>query len=241
MRVTAAFKLAGRKNYRHVYPVLLIDGQATRDGIDAAVREVTRHSSPQDAFVFYFSGHGLVTNEGKEVLLAGADLTDFSNSTVCQSKGIPLTQIRDWIKDLPPQRQLWLFDSCDSGTLTRSLNDFTATRDFQDLQFGTGVYFAAATRPADLETITENPRIKSGLFTQVLLEGLGNLPGPRGRDISVSDLGQYVLNRLPQYSYSLLREVQQPAFWDPQSASPYKFTFSSTASDSAVSRAATSR
>ena len=228
VRVANAFQLAGRGIYRRVFSISLLDGQARRADIDAAIRRIERHAQSQDAFVFYFSGHGLVTaRDGEQTtMLAGAGLTDFSDPSVCQSEGIPLMQIRDWIKDLLPQRQLWLFDACNSGTLARSLEDFTSTKDFQELQFGTGVYFAAAARPADSEVANEYPRVRSGLFTQVLLDGLNTPGSSHDGNISVTDLGHYILNRLPQYSQSLIKDVQQPAFWDPQSVSAYRFMFS---------------
>ena len=113
----------------------LLGPDATRAGILAAVEALTRDAEAGDTFLFYFSGHG------RRFMTKGGDQADGHNVTIAAYDALPPSRIRPdrnyAVGDIGDvfDRELRLafdaitargvnvvtiFDSCNSGTATRS-------------------------------------------------------------------------------------------------------------------------
>jgi len=108
----------------------------------------------------------------KQSLLATVDLSDFNDQAIRRSRSISTDQIGEWATHINALRQLWLFDACNAGSLAGGVNKLISTEEFHKVQFGTGIYLAAAVRPSDFEQAHANPAVHGGFFTNVFLEGL---------------------------------------------------------------------
>jgi hypothetical protein len=105
---------------------LLLDGQATRAAILAGIDEfLIAGSAPGDPVVFFYSGHGAQTRDGGDDEPDGLDETLVPVDAAVRG-GAVVNQIIDDELDarfrrLEDRRLTAIFDSCHSGTVTRSV------------------------------------------------------------------------------------------------------------------------
>ncbi|MCB9508430.1 MAG: caspase family protein [Myxococcales bacterium] len=103
----------------HADQVILTDKRATRDGVEAALRDAARRAGPNDVFVFFYSGHGGVVpvdTRRDRVELDGTDET-------LQLYDGPLTD-NDFAALLDLFRTntiIVALDSCQSGGFARDI------------------------------------------------------------------------------------------------------------------------
>jgi uncharacterized caspase-like protein len=102
---------------------LLIDEQATRDAMMAALEKIVRDSDPQDTVYIHYSGHGSQVQD-----LNGDEEDGLDETLVPQNGRTP--GVRDIVDDelgellakLRTRNVLIVLDSCHSGTATRSVD-----------------------------------------------------------------------------------------------------------------------
>jgi hypothetical protein len=102
---------------------LLIDEQATRDNMMAALENIVRDSDPQDTVYIHYSGHGSQVQD-----LNGDEEDGLDETLVPQNGRMP--GVRDIVDDelgellakLRTRKVLIVLDSCHSGTATRSVD-----------------------------------------------------------------------------------------------------------------------
>jgi len=58
--LVAALRRIGRRLFEAIIPFEVTDTQATRQGIETTLKAVAAQAQPQDVFVFYLAGHGVV-------------------------------------------------------------------------------------------------------------------------------------------------------------------------------------
>ena len=196
--------LIRRYRFKPDHVTLLLDGEATRDRILAAIgdrlTDPTRVKKDDRVFVF-FAGHGTTRRlpSGKALgylVPADADLENY------QSQAISMTNFQD-VSDAIPARHLFLVtDACYSGlALTRGgpqqyLREVTTRVARQVLTAG----------GAD-ETVADNGPNGHSIFTWTLLQGLEGRADLSGDGfITASELAAYVAPLVSQVSR------QTPAF-----------------------------
>jgi hypothetical protein len=102
---------------------LLLDGQATYDGITAALRDLIQSSRPGDVLVFQYSGHGTTMPDETGRTVDGVEEAmvpvDFDTDTPKLLMDFDVAVI---FNALPDGVNLTCFiDCCHSGTITRML------------------------------------------------------------------------------------------------------------------------
>lgn len=160
-----------------------IGNRASKANIMDSVARVAREAEPQDAFIFFFAGHGRAWTERERrahLLLSGASM--FEPATDANLLGTD--DLSRWMFDIKAQRQLWLFDACGTGTLSTTLELFSDSDDFRRLAFEIGCHIFAATQLGGAERAEELAR--GGAFTSCLIEALQSHSGAR----DVADVGR---------------------------------------------------
>lgn len=92
--------------------VLITDGQATRDGILGALKQMRSLNKPNERFVFYFAGHGSGPTPG--VILNNSSLASSNDND------IKAEELNAEIKAIPASSRTVLLDSCFSGSMIRA-------------------------------------------------------------------------------------------------------------------------
>jgi hypothetical protein len=168
---------------------LLIGDRATPENIRRQIQIISQSARPQDAFIFYFSGHGgpIVLNSGTASYCIESSPDKGTNDA--DGGLVSVIQLRDWISTIQARRQLWILDTCYSGSLSKSLNNFIGV-ELRQIQYDVGIYMLAASKPLPLnrsvntETFEEADELDRGFLTDSIIK---ELHGARGK-LTVSDL-----------------------------------------------------
>jgi hypothetical protein len=175
---------------------VLIDEQATRQGIFAAVENLSKRSGPDDIVLIHFSGHGSQAPDTNGDEPDGFDETILPHDS--RTPGIAdITddEINTLVSRFDSQSVVVILDSCHSGTGTRSgptlvtqrwvapdtrreLYEKVATRQVVTLPVSENhVFFAAA---QEFESELDGPfgpdNMRLGLFTAAMVGVLANAP-----------------------------------------------------------------
>ncbi len=191
--------------------MLLIDAQASKEGIRSAIQWMAENASPEDITIFFFSGHGtngpdeepIDEDDGYDEYICPYDMT-YDLSTAIRDD-----ELSSWIFALP--NPIVILDTCYSGGMIRVLTEGLTSKFFnipgvsspqvsspdgmaqdllrvrsKDLYEIPGCVVLAATS-AD-ETGFEDFFLEHGVFTYFLLESGGwspegiTTPGPADAD-----------------------------------------------------------
>lgn len=165
-----------------VVSVLLTDKQATRANIVNAMRSLFHKSKPNDVVVLFFSGHG-----AKGALRA---YDDYLNYRV----------VWDCLLSARARLCYALIDACHSGSMRR--------KDIISKLKGKNIMFFLSSRSG--ETSIEDIRLKNGIFTTSLIQGLGGLADlNKDFNITAKELYDFVSKNVKRISNG----AQHPVMW----------------------------
>ena len=193
--------------FRRIDKQIIVDAAATRQSIEAAFARVAAAAQPGDAFVFYYAGHGVMSEglEGapSEFHLAPHDVTQmFGNDAMLAERGVSARLLREWCRKIAAQKQLIVLDACQAGG---AVETFAALRGVPEekailqLARSVGIIILAATGTE--QVAAEFTKLGHGAFTYALLEGLsGKADGgsqPDGK-ITVKELEAFLNDTVPE-------------------------------------------
>lgn len=153
---------------------------------------------PDDTALLYFSGHGVVNDDG-ELHLA----TPNTQEKVLESTSTPLSFILKMLERSYAERKILILDCCYSGTATQSMGPKSQTLWKPSLEKpgkGTAILAASTARQMAFETL-KSEKVKENapsVFTRFLVEGLetGNAAQEGKPYISATDLFKYAEDRM---------------------------------------------
>ena len=192
--VAALFQDQKAKLYSEVRSRTLVDGEATREGILAALRALPGQAGPRDVTVLFLSGHGQ-TGAGQYFFLP-SDADPAREATMVDGR-----EFQDTLGRVPGKVVL-LLDTCHSGSLlgegrmrgleaaapiTRFINELASAEN------GVMVFSSATGRQFSMEAREWG----NGAFTKALREGLSGRadPGGSGR-VTLAMLDTYLRDRV---------------------------------------------
>lgn len=173
------------KNTRVKYS-LLLNSQATKARIKAAMKKVFSEAAANDIVVFFFSGHGYPGG-----FVAYDDMLDYS-------------VVRDGMARSKCRNKMIFADACFSGKFRTGGNSQSAVADAKKAN----VMLFLSSRSN--ETSLEKPGMKNGFFTTFLQRGLrGGADKNRDRTITAKELFDYVHTGVTKLSGNR----QHPVMW----------------------------
>lgn len=105
----------------HGHATLLINRQATKARIKAAILSAAAQMSSRDFFIFYFSGHGGSDRLRRQNTWINY-LLPYDSRSDSYAYDISERELARWLKALPaPRRAMLILDSCDAGSFLGSL------------------------------------------------------------------------------------------------------------------------
>lgn len=192
---------------------LLLDSQATTDGIRAEMSWLAESATPESTALVFFSGHGCRIEHGSKsdnyLVPYNCDLADLNGTAI---SGGELTEL---LHSIQAQRLLVFFDSCHSGG-TGEAKELGLEQEgyfksglgedyYKQLAQGKGRVIMASSRTDEVSWIL--PGMNNSLFTHYLLEGLQGNARTRGDGlIRVFDVFDYISEEVP------IRRSQHPIF-----------------------------
>jgi WD40 repeat protein len=169
---------------RNIHDTLLADKEATKTNITAKINEFSKMIKPQDSFIFFVAGHGVLLQNQYYML------THDFNGQVSDTSMISSNEIVEMSKKVKSLSQLFIFDTCHAGgvdTIVSGLYD--ARMSVLAKKMGLHIYASASDKQAAMDGYKGN-----GLFTYTLLDGLNNNRGAdKNKDgkVTVVGLGEY--------------------------------------------------
>jgi len=129
--------------------IIRTDSEASKSNISNDIVSTVAKLQPEDTLLFYFSGHGLLTNDISYIAPYDADLNNIETF-------ISEIELFQWLKESKTEKVLLVFDHCFSGA-------YIAYR-----------RFFVMTASKKYEYSYEFSNIGHGLFTYYFLKGMEN-------------------------------------------------------------------
>jgi caspase domain-containing protein len=180
--------------------VLVLEGDATAKGIEAAINNLAGEVKPSDVFVLYIAGHGH-SIAGTYYFLP-QDLT-FDNGRTIENAAISQDMLQAWVAKIPARKSLLILDSDESASAIRgNVEQDTA---IDRLQHAIGRSVITAASDAAHEGYEGH-----GLLTGAILDALTKSAGGGDNEVTVMQVANYAYQHVPEISEQVWGERQQP-------------------------------
>ena len=168
----------------NIHYLLLTDREATKANIVNKINELSNTIKPQDSFILFVAGHGVLLQNQYYLLTHDYDGMMNDISMVSSNE---IVEISKKIKSLG---QLFIFDTCHAGGVDYIVSGlYDARMSVLAKKMGLHIYASASDKQAAMDGYKGN-----GLFTFVLLNGLNNNEeADKNKDgkVTVVGLGEY--------------------------------------------------
>jgi len=199
---------AGDGLYGSVDVTKVLDSDVTISNMEKVFSELGNKVQPRDVFVFFLAGHGKTKN-GRYFFLP----RDFryEDETSIEKAGIDQNRFQAWFARIPARKSILLYDTCESGSLTGT----NARGSDIDERLGALNRMARATGRTFLTATTDDaPALEGyrghGVFTYALLDALDRGDVNKNGLIEVSELADYIDNKVPDLSFEAFKLRQIP-------------------------------
>ncbi len=195
----------------NVKTFFVTDNTADKKGITDALAEVRKNAKPQDVFVFYYAGHGYISDKTKEFYLVPTDVADIKNvDEELLQKGIPSKMLQTYAIDIQAQKQIFILDACQSAGAFQALltNDANQQKSLAVVSRSTGTHWMAAS--GSQQFAQEFATLKHGAFTYVLLQALQG-QAAANKMITVNGLKTFMQLQVPELMKKYNSAPQYPA------------------------------
>ncbi|MBL4704746.1 MAG: caspase family protein [Flavobacteriales bacterium] len=216
-----AIKKGATSIFNEINSYALHDSEVTKANIDATFKEIASKIGPEDVFVLYYAGHGVMSigsiEDGEEksgdFYLVTHDVTNlFGDTQMLIDRAVSAKELMDYSRLISAQKQLFVIDACQSGGALTAFASRGAPREkaLAQLARSTGTFFLTASQ--DAQYANEVGDLKHGIFTYSILEVLTGKHSAYASDhkITVNEIKSYVENRVPELSKQYHGTEQYP-------------------------------
>ena len=180
------------------------DTDASRSNIFMKFNKLKSYIKQEDVFIFYYAGHGVMSEEDRtQFYIIPYDVTQlYGDNELLNSKAISANELQILSTEIKAQKQMFVFDACQSGGMTELLasRGMAKEKAIAQLARSTGTYWLAASNSEQF--VTEFSELGHALFTYTLLLGLKGEAdgGSKDKRITVEELSAFIKNKLPELS-----------------------------------------
>lgn len=194
---------------------LIENSHATKINILNAFNEIKNQILEQDVFIFYYAGHGVLSEgsiDDKNYYLILHDVINmYGDVETLANKGLSTEELKELSKNLNAQKQIFLMDACQSGGGVELLarRGIVEEKAIAQLARSTGTFWLAASESEQFAT--EFEALRHGVFTYSILEGLSG-KADTGKDgiITVKELSMFLERIVPELSMQYKNKQQYP-------------------------------
>ncbi len=196
--------------FANVHQVILVDEQATRQGILSRLDSLSGVINPDDVFVFYFAGHGSMVDN--EFYFIPTENTRLYQSEKLKKEAIPALEMQEYFTRIKALKQVVVIDACQSGGSAELLAQRGATEEKAMAQLARSAGIHVLSAAGSEQFATEFQELGHGLFTYVLLQALtGKADGsPKDGKITIYELKSYIDDQVPELSRQYKGKMQFP-------------------------------
>lgn len=187
--VADALRAGGSGLFSDVDLRVLPDTRATRRGVLEALGAAARDVRPEDTFILYIAGHGIVAQPGNRFLFLPSDVRDTSSMAALRSQGIEDATLVAALARIRARDAFILIDTCYAGQI--DIDQLAA------LGNDTGRFLLAAS--SSVQEALDSYDDRNGVFAYALMEGLrGRAAVDAEGRVTALALGEWVTRRVPQ-------------------------------------------
>ena len=197
-----------------IHITVLNDADATKDKMNAAFEKIKATASPQDMFIFYYAGHGVINNKN-EFYLVPYDVTQlYGNDDALAQKGFSASALQQMSKDIKAQKQLFILDACQSAgaldaVIGAGARGAAEEKAISQLARSTGTQWLTASGTDQFAS--EFSQLGHGSFTYCLLEAFkGDANPPSDKKLTVKLLDAYLNTKVPEITQKYKGTPQYP-------------------------------
>lgn len=193
----------------------LRNSKVTKANVVASFKEVQAKAKEQDMFIFYYAGHGVMSETNKaesQFFLVPHDITQlYGRDDVLSDKGISAAELKELSKGINAQKQVFILDACQSSGALEAVAVRGAAEEkaLAQLARSTGTFWITAT--GSQQFATEFAELGHGVFTYSLMEGLSGKADNGDKRITIKELSAYIENRVPELSEKYKGTPQFPS------------------------------
>lgn len=211
--VAEHFRARMGKLFTHARHHSLRDAEATRENILVTLEMVKREAGPRDAFVLYYAGHGVMSDDGgdPEFFLAPHEVVQLHGERrVLRQLGVPGRELLAFSRDIAAQKQLFILDACQSAGALKdvAVRGAVEERAIAQLARSSGTHWLTAT--GSEQFATEFQKLGHGVFTKVLLDALNGAADAGDGVVSVNELKAYIEAKVPELTAAEKGSAQYP-------------------------------
>lgn len=197
--------------FKEVKIRLLVNDQATKDGLVREMENIKSQAGQQDVFLFYFAGHG-VMNGANEFFLVPHEVTQmYGNDQLLKNAALGAALLQELSKGIPAQKQVFFLDACQSGGAVEmiALRGAAEEKAIAQLARSTGTYWLAAS--GSEQFASEFAQLGHGTFTYALLNGLRGNADNGDKSITVKEIDAYLQLEVPELTRKYKGSPQYPS------------------------------
>nr|MBS0036708.1 caspase family protein [Saprospiraceae bacterium] len=212
------FEQSGERIFGSVNVTRIYDGEATRQNIQSAFERVRQTARPEDTFMFFYAGHGVVNepevpSERPDFYMALHDVTQlYGQEELLKERGISATELTNMVSEVEALKKLVVFDACQAGGAIDAFafRGAAEERAIQQLARSAGVAIIASAESEQFAT--EFSQLGHGVFTYALIEGLtgSGIMDNRSGSITVQQLVAYLNQAVPDLTQQYRGQTQYP-------------------------------
>ena len=187
--VADALRASGNGLFSDVDLRVVPDSRATRRGVLDALATAARDVRPEDTFILYLAGHGIVSQPGNRFLFLPSDVRDTSSMTALRPQTIDDTTLVAALARIRARDAFILIDTCYAGQI--DIDQLAAIGN------DTGRFLLAAS--SSVQEALDSYDDRNGVFAYALMEGLrGRAAVDAEGRVTALALGEWVTRRVPQ-------------------------------------------
>ena len=167
-----------------IHAEVFTNEKANKSNILKKFNQLSSIIKPQDSFVLFVAGHGILLQNQYYLLTSEHD------GILSEAKTISSNELVDLSKKIKSLNQLYIFDSCQAGGVDAIVNSlYKARMSVLARKMGVHIYASTSSVQEAIDGYKGN-----GLFTYTLLEGLNNQEAADSngdRTVSFTELGNF--------------------------------------------------
>ncbi len=209
---TEAITTGSQSLFGKINTTVLNDAEATKEGIAAAFEKIKVAANPQDLFIFYYAGHGVV-NDKKEFFLVPYDVIQlYGNDGALAQKGFSAAALQQMSKEIKAQKQLFILDACQSaGALEVVAGSRGAAEEKAIAQLARATGTQWLTASGSEQFASEFSQLGHGSFTWCLLQAFKGDANAGDKKLTVKQLDAYLQTKVPEITQKYKGTPQYPA------------------------------
>ena len=212
-----AIKKRSSSIFKNIHVESLYDSEGTRNNLEATFNKIIKKAQPQDAFLLFYAGHGVMSEpvgeQKEDFYMALYDVTKlYGDNEGLRSNGISASEITELTKQVKARKQMIILDACQSGGAVETFAMRGATEQKAILQLARSAGLVVMASTGTEQYATEFQALGHGVFTYALLQGLNGMAdgGLRDGKITVKELDAFINDQVPVLTQEHRGQAQYP-------------------------------